>query len=60
MPLKVDDIKAMTAAGIKPQAIIDAIKESKTAYSPADIDAVQQANPPVDPTVISYMKNPTA
>ena len=50
----------MTAAGIKPEAIIDAIKESKTAYSVSDIQAAQQASPPVDPSVIAYMKNPSA
>ena len=60
-PLKVDDIKALTAAGVKPEAIINAIKESKPgAYSAADIQAAQQANPPVDPSVIECMKNPTA
>lgn len=60
-PLKVDDIKALTAAGVKPEAIINAIKESQAAaYSPADIDAARQANPPVDPTVIACMQNPTS
>ena len=60
-PLKVDDIKALTAAGVKPDAIINAIKESKvSAYSAADIQAAQQATPPVDPSVIAYMQNPTA
>jgi predicted lipid-binding transport protein (Tim44 family) len=59
-PLKVDDIKAMTGAGIKPDAIIDAIKQSKTVYSASDIQAVQQANPPVDPSVIAFMQHPTA
>lgn len=59
-PLKVDDIKAMAGAGIKPDAIIDAIKESKATYSAADIDAAQQATPPLDPSVIAFMKNPTA
>ncbi len=60
-PLKVDDIKALTAAGVKPEAIINAIKESKPGtYSSADIQAAQQANPPVDPSVIAYMQNPTA
>jgi predicted lipid-binding transport protein (Tim44 family) len=60
-PLKVDDIKALTAAGVKPQAIIQAIKESKpAAYSAADIQAAQQANPPVDQSVIACMQNPTA
>jgi len=60
-PLKVDDIKALTAAGVKPDAIINAIKESKvSAYSAADIQAAQQATPPVDPSVIAFMQNPTA
>jgi hypothetical protein len=58
--LKITDIEALTAAGVKPDAIIQAIKDSKaSAYGPADITAAQQANPPVDPTVIAYMKNPT-
>ena len=60
LPLKVDDIKAMTGAGIKPEAIIDAIKESRTTYTATDIDAAQKATPPVDPSVIAYMKKPTA
>ena len=60
-PLKVDDIKALTSAGVKPDAIISAIKESQApAYSPADIQAAQQASPPVDPSVIAYMQNPTS
>jgi predicted lipid-binding transport protein (Tim44 family) len=60
-PLKVDDIKALTAAGVKADAVIQAIKESKAApYSAADIAAAEQANPPVDPTVIAFMKNPTS
>lgn len=59
-PLKVDDIKAMAGAGIKPDAIIDAIKESKTTYNPSDIEAAEQINPPLDPSVITFMKNPTS
>jgi len=60
-PLKVDDIKALTAAGVKPEAIIQAIKESNpTSYSAADITAAQTASPPVDPSVIAYMQNPTS
>jgi predicted lipid-binding transport protein (Tim44 family) len=60
-PLKVDDIKALTAAGVKPDAIIQAIKESRaSAYGPSDIQAAQQASPPVDPSVIAYMQNPAA
>jgi len=59
-PLKVQDITALTAAGVKPDAIIQAIKESNPqAYSAADIATAQQANPPVDPTVIAFMRNPT-
>jgi outer membrane lipoprotein SlyB len=59
-PLSVDDIKAMCGAGIKPESIIDAIKESKATYTSADIDAAQNATPPVDPAVIAFMKNPSA
>jgi hypothetical protein len=60
-PLKVDDIEALTKAGVKPDAIISAIKESQAPpYSPADIQAAQQASPPVDPSVIAYMQNPTS
>jgi hypothetical protein len=60
-PLKVDDIKALTAAGVKSDAIIKAIKESNApAYSPADIAAAQQANPPVDPSVVAFMQNPAS
>ena len=60
IPLKVTDITAMTAAGIKPDAIIDEIKESKGTYTAAAISAAQQATPPVDATVIACMKNPSA
>jgi len=60
-PLKVDDIEALTRAGVKPDAIIKAIRESQaSAYSPADINAAQQSSPPVDPSVIAYMQNPTS
>ena len=60
VPLKVEDIKAMTAAGIKADAIIDAIKQSKTAYSPTDIATAQQATPAIDKDVIDFMKNSRA
>lgn len=60
IPLKVDDIKAMSGAGIKPDAIIEAIKESKAVYTAADVQAARQATPPVDPQVIAFMQNPTA
>jgi hypothetical protein len=54
IPLKVEDIKAMAAAGIKTDVIVDEIKLSKARYSAADIQAAQQAN--VDPSVIECMK----
>ena len=56
-PLTVDDIKALTAAGVKKDYIIQEIGDSKAVYSPADIAAAQQANPPVDPAVIDCLKN---
>jgi outer membrane lipoprotein SlyB len=56
-PLTVDDIKALTAAGVKPDAITQEIKISQSKFSPHDITAAQQANPPVDPAVIEYMNN---
>ena len=55
-PLTVEDIKALTAAGVANDVIIEDMGESKAVYSPADITAVQQANPPVDQAVIHYMK----
>jgi predicted lipid-binding transport protein (Tim44 family) len=59
-PLKVSDITALTAAGVKPDAIIQAIKESDARYySAADIAAARRSSPPVDPAVIAYMRNPT-
>ena len=53
----VDDIKALTAAGVKPDAITKEIDISQSKFSPQDIAAAQQANPPVDPEVIEYMKS---
>ena len=58
-PLTVEDIKALTAAGVANDVIIEDMGESKAVYSPADITAVQQANPPVDQAVIHYMKRHT-
>jgi hypothetical protein len=56
-PLSVDDIKALTAAGVNTNAIIHEIDISQSKYSPQDIAAAQQANPPIEPTVIAYMQN---
>jgi hypothetical protein len=59
-PLKEGDIEALTKAGVKPDAIIQAIKESQAPpYAAADVQAAQQASPPVDPSVVAYMQNPT-
>ena len=58
-PLTVEDIKALTAAGVANDVIIEDMGESKAVYSPADITAVQQANPPVDQAVIHYMQRHT-
>jgi hypothetical protein len=52
----VEDIKALAAAGVKPDVIIEEIGKSKSVYSQQDIAAVQQATPPVDPRVIEFMK----
>jgi hypothetical protein len=50
----VDDIKALSTAGVKPSAIIGEIDQSKTVYTAQDITAAQQAN--VDPSVIEHMQ----
>ena len=56
-PLTVDDIKALAAAGVNNDYIIQEIGDSKAVYSPADIAAAQQANPPVNQAVIDCMKS---
>ncbi len=56
-PFTVDDIKALTAAGVKPDAINKEIEISQSKFSSQDIAAAQQANPPIDPAVIEYMKS---
>ena len=59
-PLTVDDIKALDSIGLKKEAIIAAIERSKSVYTQADIAALQQSNPNIDPAVIEYMKkNPS-
>jgi len=54
-PITVEDIKALTDAGVKTDAINQEITTSQSKYSPQDIAAAQQAN--VDPAVIACMKN---
>ena len=58
IPLKADDITAMAAAGVKPAAIIDAVRISKSKFSDTDIAALRQAN--VDSAVLEYIKNNAA
>ena len=54
-PLSVDDVKALTAAGVKTDAIKQEIEVSKATFSAQDIAVAQQAN--VDPAVIECMKS---
>ena len=56
-PLTVDDIKDAASSGVKADKIIAMIKETSSKFSQQDIDAAQQANPPVDPDVIKCMKD---
>lgn len=56
IPLTVDDIKALDSAGVKKDVIIAEITKSKAVYTPADIAALQQSNPNIDPAVIEAMK----
>lgn len=56
-PFSVDDIEALTAAGVKPDAINKEIDISQSKFTPQDIAAAQQANPPINPTVIAYMQS---
>ena len=56
-PITVDDIKALTKSGVKPDAITKEIDISQSKFSQADIVAAQQANPPIDPAVIAYMQS---
>jgi len=56
IPLTVDDIKALDAAGVKKEAIVAEIARSKSVYTQADIAALQQSDPNIDPAVIECMK----
>jgi len=55
-PLTVDDIKALDSAGVKKEVIITEITRSKSVYTQADITALQQSNPNIDPAIIEAMK----
>jgi hypothetical protein len=54
-PITVDDIKALTSAGVKTDAIKQEIEVSKATFSSQDIAAAEQAN--VDPSVIECMRS---
>ena len=55
-PLTLDDLKALVSVGLKPDAINAEIGRSNSHFTQADIDALQQSNPNVDPSVITCMK----
>jgi TPR repeat protein len=55
-PLTLDEIKMLSGSGVKPDALIDEIKETHARFSSQEIAEAQQANPAVDPTVIQCMK----
>jgi len=56
-PFTVKDIEALTTAGVKPDAIKQEIDMSQSKFTPQDIAAAQQANPPIDPQVIACMQS---
>lgn len=57
IPLTLADIKALTAAGVKPDVISKEIDVSRATFTPQDIAQAQQATPPIDPSVIDMMKS---
>lgn len=57
VPLTLNDIKALTAAGVKPDAIKKEIDISQSKFTSQDIAAAQQSNPPIDAAVIDDMKS---
>jgi hypothetical protein len=57
IPLTVDDIKALDSAGVKKEVIIAEIGRSKSVFTQADITALQQSNPNIDPAIIKCMES---
>jgi hypothetical protein len=57
VPLTLNDIKALTAAGVKPDVIKKEIDMSQSKFTSQDVAAAQQANPPIDASVIEDMKS---
>lgn len=56
VPLSIEDIKALDAAGVKKDVIITEIQRSQAVYSAADVDALAKSNPKIDPDVLSAMR----
>ena len=57
VPLTVEDIKALAAAGVKPDVIIKEIENSNAVFGPQDIAAAQQTSPPMDASILDFMKS---
>jgi hypothetical protein len=55
-PLTLDDLKALVSVGLKPEAINAEITRSNSHFTQADIDALKESNPNVDPAVLDCMK----
>jgi hypothetical protein len=57
-PLALADIEALSAAGVKPEAITAELDRSGSTFTAQDIAAARQSsNPPVDPKVIQCMQS---
>jgi hypothetical protein len=59
VPLTLEDIKALAAAGVKPDVIIKEIENSKAFFGPQDIAAAEQTSPPMAASVLDFMKSRT-
>jgi hypothetical protein len=57
MPLSINDVEQLTAAGVKSDTIIQEMQTSQATYSALDINKAQQAGSAIDPAVVSYMQN---
>jgi TPR repeat protein len=55
--LTVDEIKEQGSQGFKADSIVANIKETNSKFSPQDIAAAEQADPPLDAEVIKCMKD---
>jgi TPR repeat protein len=55
--LTADEIKELSRAGVKADTLIAQIKTTNSRFSAQDIAIAQQAEPPLDPSVIKCMKD---